>query len=57
MTSSYNSSNNNHNINPRLCVYGCGIRYWNNSVNEYWKVFTKKNIFVQIGQQIKISLL
>jgi hypothetical protein len=27
MSSSYNSSNNNQNINPRLCVYGCGIRY------------------------------
>jgi hypothetical protein len=25
------------------CVYGCGIQiYWNNSVNEYWEVFTKK---------------
>jgi hypothetical protein len=37
------SNNNNQNINPRPCVYGCGIQiYWNNSVNEYWEVFTKK---------------
>jgi hypothetical protein len=43
MSSSYNSSNNNYNINPRPCVYGCGIQiYWNNSVNGYWEVFTKK---------------
>jgi hypothetical protein len=41
--SSYHSSNNNQNINPKSCVYGCGIQiYWNNSVNEYWEVFTKK---------------
>jgi hypothetical protein len=33
----------NQNINPRSCVYGCGIQiYWNTSVNEYWEVFTKK---------------
>ena len=38
------SSNNNQNkINPRPCVYNCGIQiYWNDSVNEYWEVFTKK---------------
>jgi hypothetical protein len=37
------SNNNNQNINPRPCVYGCGIQiYWNNSVNEYWEVLTKK---------------
>jgi hypothetical protein len=37
------SNNNNQNINPRPCVYGCGIQiYWNDSVNEYWEVFTKK---------------
>ena len=36
-------TNNNQNINPRRCVYGCGIQiYWNSSVNEYWEVFTKK---------------
>jgi hypothetical protein len=41
--SSYHSSNHNKNINPRPCVYGCGIQiYWNSSVNEYWEVFTKK---------------
>ena len=41
--SSSNSTNNNQNINPRSCVYGCGIQiYWNSSVNEYWEVFTKK---------------
>jgi hypothetical protein len=37
------ASNNNQNINPRPCVYNCGIQiYWNSSVNEYWEVFTKK---------------
>jgi hypothetical protein len=35
--------NNNQNINPRSCIYGCGIQiYWNTSVNEYWEAFTKK---------------
>ena len=30
-------------INPINCVYGCNIRiYWNNQINEYWEVFTKK---------------
>jgi hypothetical protein len=38
-----NTNNNNQNINPRPCVYNCGIQiYWNSSVNEYWEVFTKK---------------
>ena len=33
----------NYNINPKPCVYNCGIQiYWNTSVNEYWEVFTKK---------------
>jgi hypothetical protein len=42
MTTNYNN-NNNQNINPRPCVYNCGIQiYWNDSVNEYWEVFTKK---------------
>ena len=37
------NNNNNQNINPRTCVYGCGIQiYWNASVNEYWEVLTKK---------------
>jgi hypothetical protein len=37
------NQNNNNNINPRPCVYGCGIQiYWNSSVNEYWEVLTKK---------------
>ena len=41
--SSSTSNNNNQNINPRPCVYGCGIQiYWNASVNEYWEVLTKK---------------
>jgi hypothetical protein len=41
--SSSTSNNNNQNINPRACVYGCGIQiYWNTSVNVYWEVFTKK---------------
>ena len=43
MSSSTPNNNNNQNINPRRCVYGCGIQiYWNSSVNEYWEVFTKK---------------
>ena len=37
------SKNNNQNIKPKPCVYGCGIQiYWNDLVNEYWEVFTKK---------------
>jgi hypothetical protein len=37
------SNNNQNKINPRPCVYNCGIQiYWNDSVNEYWEVFTKK---------------
>ena len=37
------NNNNNQNINPKSCVYGCGIQiYWNDSVNEYLEVFTKK---------------
>jgi hypothetical protein len=41
--SSSTSNNNNQNINPKSCVYGCGIQiYWNSSVNEYWEVLTKK---------------
>ena len=37
------SNNNNQNINPRPCIYNCGIQiYWNSSVNEYWEVFAKK---------------
>ena len=40
---SSSNQNNNQSINPRSCVYGCGIQiYWNTSVNEYWEVFTKK---------------
>jgi hypothetical protein len=40
---SSSTNNNNQNINPRPCVYGCGIQiYWNNLVNEYWEVLTKK---------------
>jgi hypothetical protein len=30
-------------INPINCVYGCNTRiYWNNSISEYWEVFTQK---------------
>ena len=36
-------SSSTNNINPRPCVYGCGIQiYWNASVNDYWEVLTKK---------------
>ena len=31
------------NINPKPCVYNCGIQiYWNTSVNEYWEFFSQK---------------
>jgi hypothetical protein len=44
-----NNNNNNQNINPRACLYGCGIQiYWNASVNEYWEVLTKKDTFVHM---------
>jgi hypothetical protein len=47
-----NNNNQNKNINPRPCVYGCGIQiYWNNSVNEYWEVFTKKHICPNRGNK------
>ena len=37
------ASNNNQNINPRPCVYNCGVQiYWNTATSEYWEVFTKK---------------
>ena len=43
MSSNNNNNNNQNDINPRPCVYGCGIQiYWNASVNEYWEVLTKK---------------
>jgi hypothetical protein len=38
-----NNNNQNKNINPRPCVYGCGIQiYWNSSVNEYWEVYKEE---------------
>jgi hypothetical protein len=41
MSSSH--SNTNQNINPKPCVYNCGVQiYWNTSTSEYWEVFTKK---------------
>ena len=37
------NNNNNQNIYPKSCTYGCNTQiYWNASVNEYWEVFTKK---------------
>ena len=37
------STNNQNNIYPKSCNYGCNTQiYWNTSVNEYWEVFTKK---------------
>jgi hypothetical protein len=43
------SINNQNNIYPKSCTYGCNTQiYWNTSVNEYWEVFTKRNIFVLI---------
>ena len=36
-------SQNQNNINPKSCNYGCNTQiYWNAAVNEYWEVFTKK---------------
>ena len=36
-------SSQNNNIYPKSCAYGCNTQvYWNNSVNEYWEVFTQK---------------
>jgi hypothetical protein len=38
-----NQTNQNNNIYPKSCNYGCNTQiYWNSSVSEYWKVFTKK---------------
>ena len=35
-------NNTNQNINPKPCVYNCGVQiYWNASTSEYWEVFTK----------------
>jgi len=40
---SSSTTNNNQNINPRPCVYHCGIQiYWNIATSEYWEVFTKQ---------------
>jgi hypothetical protein len=37
------NQNQNNDIYPKTCNYGCLTKiYWNNSVNEYWEVFTKK---------------
>lgn len=41
------SSSNTTTVNPINCVYGCNTRIcWNNLINEYWEVLTKKNIHV-----------
>ena len=37
------STQNQNNIYPKSCTYGCNTQiYWNSSVNEYWEVFTQK---------------
>ena len=37
------TSNQNQNIYPKSCIYGCNTQiYWNTATNEYWEVFTKK---------------
>ena len=37
------SSQNQNNIYPESCTYGCYTQiYLNTSVNEYWEFFTKK---------------
>ena len=36
-------SNTNQNIQPKSCVYNCGVQiFWNTASSEYWEVFTKK---------------
>ena len=36
-------SHTNQNIQPKSCVYNCGVQiFWNASTSEYWEVFTKK---------------
>ena len=41
MSSSY--SNTNQNINPKPCVYNCGVQiFWNTATSEYLEGFTKK---------------
>ncbi len=43
MSNFNNTSNQNHNIYSKPCVYNCGIQiFWNTATNEYWEVFTKK---------------
>ena len=35
------------NINPKPCVYNCGIQiYWNTSVNEYWGNFYTEETYL-----------
>jgi hypothetical protein len=37
------SIQNNNNIYPKDCTYGCNTQIcWNISVNEYWEVSSKK---------------
>ena len=37
------TSNQNNNIYPKSCNYGCNTQiYWNASVKEYWEVFIQK---------------
>jgi hypothetical protein len=37
------STNNQNNIYPKSCNYGCNTQiYWNVATNEYWEVFTRK---------------
>ena len=41
------NNNNNQNIKPKSCVYGCGIQiYWNSSVNEHWEVLYKEEAYL-----------
>ena len=37
------SNQNQNNIYPKSCNYGCNTQiYWNTSVNEYWDIFSQK---------------
>ena len=46
------TSNQNQNIYPKSCTYGCNTQiYWNTATNEYWEVFTKKKHICPNRQQ------
>ena len=45
-------SSNQNNINPKSCIYGCGLQiYWNSDYNQYWEVFSQKKHICPNRQQ------